>query len=69
MWRFLTGSADEIGRVCRLFGVDFFPDEGLISHSSRTVVIDRRGTLAASLDGNRYTAAQLGDLVATLLAR
>jgi protein SCO1/2 len=69
VWRFLTGSADEIGRVSGLFGVDFFPDEGLISHSSRTVVIDRRGTLAASIEGNRYTAAQLGDLVATLLAR
>lgn len=68
-WHFLTGSTDEIGRVCRLFGVDFFPSEGLFSHSSRTVVIDRRGTLAASIEGNEYTAAQLGDLVQAVLDR
>ena len=69
VWRFLTGSADEVGRVCRLFGVDAFPDEGLISHSTRTVVIDRRGALAASIEGNRHTAAQLGDLLAAVLNR
>ena len=68
-WHFLTGSTDEIGRVCRLFGVDFFPSEGWFSHSSRTVVIDRRGTLAASIEGNQYTAAQLGDLVQAVLDR
>jgi protein SCO1/2 len=68
-WHFLSGKADEIRRVCGLFGVDAFPDEGLISHSSRTVVIDRRGMLAASIAGNTYTAAQLGDLVETVLGR
>ena len=68
-WRFLTGSVAEVGRVCRLFGVDAFPDEGLISHSTRTVVIDRRGAVAASIEGNQYTAAQLGDLVETVLRR
>jgi protein SCO1 len=68
-WHFLTGSTDDIGRVCRLFGVDYFPSEGLFSHSSRTVVIDRRGTLAASIEGNEYTAAQLGDLVQAVLGR
>ena len=69
VWRFLTGSADEVGRVCRLFGVDAFPDEGLMSHSTRTVVIDRRGALAANIEGNQHTAAQLGDLVDAVLAR
>ena len=69
VWRFLTGSADEVGRVCRLFGVDAFPDEGLISHSTRTVVIDRRGALAASIEGNQHTAAQLGDLLAAVIDR
>lgn len=68
-WHFLTGSASEVGRVCRLFGVDAFPDEGLISHSTRTVVIDRRGAVAASIEGNQYTAAQLGDLLQAHLER
>jgi protein SCO1/2 len=69
VWRFLTGGADEVRHVCRLFGVDAFPDEGLISHSTRTVVIDRRGALAASIEGNQHTAAQLGDLLAAVLHR
>lgn len=68
-WHFLTGDADAIRRVCHQFGLDAFPDEGLISHSTRTVVIDRRGALAASIEGNQYTATQLGDLVETVLAR
>jgi len=67
-WHFLTGEVDAIRRVCHQFGLDAFPDEGLISHSTRTVVIDRRGTLAATIEGNQYTAAQLGDLVETVLA-
>jgi protein SCO1/2 len=66
-WRFLTGDTGEIGHVCGLFGVDFFPSEGLFSHSSRTAVIDRRGRLVANVEGNRYTAAQLGDLIQTAL--
>ena len=41
-WHFLTGAVADIQRVCGLFGLDFFPDEGLINHSSRTA--DRRST-------------------------
>ena len=68
-WHFLTGSVEEVRRVCRLFGVDAFPDEGLISHSTRTVVVDRRGVLAASIEGNQHTATQLGDLIDGVLRR
>lgn len=66
-WHFMTGDAPAVERVCRLFGVDFFADEGLMSHSVRTAVIDRRGRLVANIEGNRYTAAQLGDLVESAL--
>ncbi|HEX5108728.1 MAG TPA: hypothetical protein VFV95_09790, partial [Vicinamibacterales bacterium] len=66
-WHFMTGNAADVERVCGLFGVDFFADEGLMSHSVRTAVIDREGVLVANIEGNRYTAAQLGDLVATSL--
>jgi len=68
-WHFLTGTTEDVEHVCRLFGVDAFPDEGLITHSTRTVVIDRRGVVAASIDGNQYTATQLGDLIETVLRR
>ena len=66
-WHFLTGAVPDVRKVCAMFGVDFFPDEGLLNHSLRTVVIDRSGTIAASIEGNQYTPEQLGDLVFTAL--
>ena len=68
-WHFMTGNARDVERVCGMFGVDFFADEGLMSHSVRTAVIDRRGVLVANIEGNKYTAAQLGDLVDTTLRK
>jgi protein SCO1/2 len=67
-WRFLTGETNAVRRVCGLFGVDAFVDEGLINHTLRTAVIDRRGILVASVEGNRHTPEQLGDLVNAALA-
>jgi protein SCO1 len=68
-WRFLTGSEAAIRRVCDLFGEDYFPDEGLMDHSLHTAIIDRSGHLVANLEGNEFTAEQLGDLVQTVLAQ
>ena len=68
-WRFLTGEVAAVRRVCALFGVDAFPDEGLMNHSLRTAVIDRTGTIVGSIEGNQYTPEQLGDLVQTALKR
>jgi protein SCO1/2 len=68
-WHFLTGGVEDVRRVCRMFGVDAFADEGLISHSTRTVVVDRRGVVAASIEGNQHTAAQLGDLLERVMSR
>ena len=62
-WRFLTGPAPDIRAVTSRFGVEFFPEEGLLSHSLHTAVVDRQGRLVANLEGNQFTAAQLGDLV------
>jgi protein SCO1/2 len=66
-WRFLTGPPQDVQRVCDLFGVNFVPDEGLFIHSLHTAVIGRDGKLVANLEGNEFTAEQLGDLVATEL--
>jgi protein SCO1 len=66
-WRFLTGAAPDVQRVCDLFGVNFVPDEGLFIHSLHTAVIDRQGNLVANLEGNEFTAKQLADLVKTVL--
>jgi protein SCO1/2 len=62
-WRFLTGPVADVRKVTSVFGVDFFPDEGLMNHSLRTAIVDRRGRLVASIEGNQYTPEQLGDLV------
>ena len=62
-WHLLTGDPVEIARVCALFGVEFWPDEGMISHSLQTVVIDRDGRLAAIAEGKEWSARQLADLV------
>ena len=66
-WHFLTGAVSDVRRVCSQFGVDYFPDEGLMNHSLRTAILDREGTLVASIEGNAYTPEQLGDLVASAL--
>ncbi len=66
-WHFLTGPLADVKRVAGLFGVQFWQDEGQLTHSFHTAVIDRKGTLVANLDGNAFSAAQLGDLVGATL--
>ena len=66
-WHFLTGELPEVQRLARSFGLNFWQDEGLLTHSLRTVIIGRDGRLVANLEGNDYTAKQLGDLVEAVL--
>jgi protein SCO1/2 len=68
-WRFLTGPPADVERACRLFGVHAFSNEGLLDHSLHTVIIDRDGTLAANIEGNQFTATQLGDVVLDVLRK
>ena len=66
-WHLLTGPPTEIHKFCERFGVAFFPDEGQLIHSLHTLIIDRQGKLAANLEGNEFTAEELGDLVQSVL--
>jgi protein SCO1/2 len=66
-WRFLTGPPADVERACRLFGVRAFSNEGLMDHSLHTVIIDRQGRLTANIEGNQFTATQLGDVVAAAI--
>lgn len=68
-WRFLTGAPADVERACRLFGVHAFSNEGLLDHSLHTVIIDRGGRLLANIEGNQFTATQLGDVVAAALQK
>ena len=66
-WHFLAGTVPNVQRVTNLFGMEFFPDESLMDHSLHTAVIDRHGRLVANIEGNQFTAEQLGDLVQSVL--
>ncbi len=68
-WHFLTGTLPEVQAVCRRFGLNFWQEEGLFTHSLHTFVIDRAGKLAANFEGNEFTAEQLGDFVLSLMDR
>jgi len=68
-WHFLTGSVSDIQELCRRFDMNFYPDEALFVHSFHTAVIGRDGKLVANLEGNDFTAQQLGDLVETVAER
>jgi hypothetical protein len=58
-----------VRRVCQLFGVHAYANEGLMDHTLHTVLIDRGGTLVANVEGNQFSPTQLGDLVDSLLGR
>jgi len=68
-WHFLTGSVADIQQLCRRFDMSFYPDEALFVHSFHTVVIGRRGQLIANLEGNNFSAKQLGDLIENVAER
>lgn len=68
-WHFLTGTPEAIERVCAAFGIESWPDQGLITHTLQTVVLDREGRLAAAVEGKDFTAGQLADLVGSVLDR
>ncbi|MBI4475815.1 MAG: hypothetical protein HY654_01500, partial [Acidobacteria bacterium] len=45
----------------------YWPEEGLITHTLQTAVIDREGRLAATVEGKGFNGNQLADLVGSVL--
>jgi protein SCO1/2 len=68
-WHFLSGSPEAIAAVCASFGIEYWPDQGLITHTLQTAVVDREGRLAASVEGRGFSARQIADLVGSVLER
>jgi len=66
MWRFLTGPVDDVRRVSGRFGVVYWAEEGAITHTSSTAIVDREGRLRAVVEGSSFTSQRLIDLVAAL---
>jgi len=68
-WHFLTGPLPAVKQVSAYFGMYFWRQEGLLTHPLHTAVIDRGGNLVANIEGNHFTAEQLGDLVKSVMDR
>jgi len=66
-WHFLTGPLQRIQEIAGWFGVNFWSVEGSLTHTLHTVILDRQGRVAVNLEGKRFTAGQLGDLVQTVM--
>ena len=66
-WYLLTGSPADIQRVTESFGIEFYPEEGLFTHTLQTAVVDREGRLFGTLEGKSYSVRQLVDLVEAAL--
>lgn len=64
-WRFLTGDVEP---VARRFGLVYWPEEGVIVHTSATSLIGRDGRLIAIVEGSQFRLEQLRDLVGHHLA-
>jgi protein SCO1/2 len=66
-WQFLTGDSADIQRLANQFGLVYWPEDGLLTHTSQTGIIGRDGRLAAVIEGSSYEEDQLGDLIARQL--
>ncbi len=62
-WLFATGSVEQVRAAAGRFGIVFWPEEGVITHTSNIAVIGRTGRLDALVEGLSFTARQLGDLI------
>ena len=68
-WHFLTGPLPIVKQVAALFNMNFWSEEGLLTHSLHTAILDRSGILVANIEGNQFSAQQLGDLVQQVMNR
>lgn len=58
-WEFVTGSIDEIKKAATFFGLDYFPENGQITHSLRTAIITPEGKVYKIYRGNEWRPDQL----------
>jgi protein SCO1/2 len=62
LWTFLTGDRDEIDRFAARFGLSVaraLGDQGEITHTLRTAVVDPAGKLVKVYTGNEWTPEQI----------
>ena len=62
-WRFLTGPRDAVRKAATDWGLVYWPEDGAITHTSRTALIGRDGRLLAMVEGSSYRTDQLIELI------
>jgi protein SCO1/2 len=66
-WHFLTGPAEDVRKVATWFGLLYWPEDGAITHTVSTAVLDRQGRLTALIEGSSFRPGQLVDLVNSMI--
>jgi protein SCO1 len=62
-WRFLTGPPEAVRKAATDWGLVYWPEDGAITHTSRTALIGRDGRLLAMVEGSSYRTDQLIELI------
>ena len=58
-WQFAVASTNTLASLAPKLGLNFWRENGSISHNLRTVVLDRSGKIYRQFDGNGWTAEEL----------
>ncbi len=58
-WEFLTPRLEDLGDIAHFFGLSTWKEDGQITHSLSTAVIDREGKLYRWYHGNSWTTDEL----------
>jgi protein SCO1/2 len=60
-WLFVTASTNTLARLAPKVDLNFWRENGTISHNLRTVVLDGAGKIFKEFDGNDWAPEQLAD--------
>ena len=63
-WRFCVASTNTMAGLAPKVDLNFWRENGSISHNLRTVVLDGAGKISHQFDGNDWTPQQLADAIA-----
>jgi protein SCO1 len=66
-WHFFAGPPAEVKRVYLMFGMNLWPEMGMLAHTLRSAVIDPQGHLVTDREGNEFSGEQLGNLLETVM--
>jgi protein SCO1/2 len=67
-WDLATGSPDEVRRLASCFGLTYYSESGLITHSLATAIIDPDGKLMTVLEGNAWRPADAVGIVKSVVS-